>query len=124
MIFHDKSGRPLRAGDYIIYVIGGSTPDLKYAKVTGIKETKTAGYRAEERIQIKLRVRSCDYYKGSEEWTRPNGSIIPARAPRAVLGARDSLLEYSERVLCISGDQMPEVVLSELASFQLTKTQT
>jgi len=122
MIFHDKSGRPLRAGDYIIYATKcGSSPEFTYGRVVGIKSTERKNYKGTLYTQIKLKIHSCAFYKGTPSKTLPDGTKTKEYPSTAHLAGRVSYLEHEDRVLAISGDQMPEIVLSELASLAVDR---
>lgn len=100
--FVDKAGRPLLPGDFIVYGHAlGRCAGLRYGKVLEIVE-KESPYCKE--ITTKVRV-----IGANDDWCHTPAQLL----------SHPSMLLYSERVLRISEEQIPDKVLKLLKGFSL-----
>jgi hypothetical protein len=89
-VFKDKSGKVLKAGDYIIYGHAiGRCAGLKYGKVVGIKPGNPNSY---SQSSTTLRVQGLEDNQWNDE----------------ISLSRKSTLQFQERVLKIERSQLPE----------------
>lgn len=86
--FRDKAGRLIKRDDIIVYAVSyGRSPGLSYGKVLDIVESKS-----EYRKRVKVKVHGVDRsYTGNF-----HANVKPG------------FLEYSERMLVVTGEQVPE----------------
>jgi hypothetical protein len=92
--FKDKAGRLVSTGDLIIYSVSyGRSPGLSYGKVLEVVTAK-GGY---SKGKVKVRVHGVD---------RPWGSVR--------VNTKPGFLEYSERLLLVDRDDVPEDILAKL----------
>lgn len=103
MEFKDKAGHLLQPGDLIIYGHAlGRCAGLQYGKVVAIQRAKNRyGWDdnvAEEHLKVKIKVQGVD-----TDWKSQEPKLL-----------RRSVLEFNERVLRITRDQVSKEVLSLL----------
>lgn len=97
--YKDKSGRELKVGDYIIYgSLLGRCAGLKYGKILELTKAKESSYRSQYEGPLKLKVVSVD-----DNWSH--------RGPEL---CKPGYLEFSERILKIQRNQIPEQILTML----------
>lgn len=113
LFFPDKTGRPLKPGDYIIYGHAlGRCAGLQYAKVLAIVEGKIDYY---EKPVAKLRVLGVELDDNEDfhntEWTQKRKSA--ASYERASLN-KPSTLMFPSRILRITKNQVPADVFKLL----------
>lgn len=111
--FPDKTGRPLKTGDFIIYGHAlGRCAGLQYAKVLAITEGKV---EYNEKSFPKLRVQGVNlddnYDFHNPEWTNKRRNMFGD--PRISL-LKPSTLSFPSRVLRITKEQIPKDVLKAL----------
>lgn len=97
----DKSGRELKAGDYIVYGHAlGRCAGLRYGVVIDIKEARDSWT---DKKKMHLRVRGVD-----DDWGGQKPELL----------SKDSTLQFGDRILRINPSQMPEKVLAILQKFE------
>jgi len=93
--FKDKSGRNVHPGDLIVYGVSyGHSPGLSYGKVQAIVKAK----RSYPEGLIKIRVHGADRHFSD----------------RVRVNTKPGVLQFSERVLLVSREQVPADILAEL----------
>lgn len=100
--FKDKAGRVIKQGDLIVYSVSyGRSPGLSYGKVLDIVESKSEWTAKKTKVKV---------WGVDKPWS-------PGGAPTK--NTKPGLLEYSQRMLIVTRDQIPEDILTKLDAIEL-----
>lgn len=122
--FRDKAGRTVKPGDLIVYGHAlGRCASLQYGKVLAITsqrktayhwDSKTKEHHSREYDHAKLKVKGVRF---EDNWSGlPEGS---GWRDNEVAELRAGVLEFSSRVLKVTRDQIPQLVLEALDKIEV-----
>lgn len=99
----DKTGRPIKAGDYILYAIAiGKSPTLRFGKVLNVVSTPNPKQWDPNRIDSKITVMGVD---GEYFHTKPS------------LLSKKSTLQFPERIVILDPITVPLEIMNLLSNF-------